>query len=331
VTYDPYGKPTFESPANQPLTDAAGSPVAQSPGGNPRLFAGMRYDPETGSRSANPAADRGGLYQTWQRMLNPNDGRFLTRDPLGAWGDPESGGNAYAYAAGNPINATDPTGMAYFNPKEITIDKPVPWSVHYNPKEIGLDKSVPWQKAKNSHANVLFNPKEYEITKATPWKRHDIQGLDAPSQEFTQPYSQQHELFFDMFETSIQMKRAAYCGSSSLALQEATQMESRRYLSLQEAIQTENRPYQTLLSSGAKTASIQMKRAAYCGAPSISLFNASLRNIPLIGSVSVGFTIMQIAIHPDYGDIVVECRGQRSNPTIMSIAIHPQYGDIIVE
>ncbi len=340
VTYDPYGKPTFESAANVPLTDAAGSPIAQSPGGNPRLFAGMRYDPETGSRSASPAADRGGLYQTSHRMLNPNDGRFITRDPLGAWGDPSSGGNAYAYAGSNPINATDTTGLTMFNPKEITIDKPVPWQVHYNPKEVGLDKSVPWQKAKSSRYNVLFNPKEYTITKATPWKHHDIQGLDAPSQEFSQPYNNHNELFFDMYEgASIQMKRAAYCGANGLALQEATQME---------------------VSSGHATgASIQMKRAAYCGTgqaagtfsgpprifillptsgpafhppgmggasfpsgsipyvnsvPSISLFNWSLQNIPLIGSISVGFTIVPPAAPSVSGDVVVEYQSQRSNP-----------------
>ena len=27
-------------------------------------------------------------------------------------------------------------------------------TAQYNPKEVGLDKSVPWQKAKNSHANT---------------------------------------------------------------------------------------------------------------------------------------------------------------------------------
>src|SRR5262245_40298169 len=49
---------------------------------------------------------------------------------------------------------------------------------------------------------VMFNPKEYTITKATPWKHHDIQGLDAPTLEFTsgEPYRCQFELFFDRYE-----------------------------------------------------------------------------------------------------------------------------------
>lgn len=29
-----------------------------------------------------------------------------------------------------------------------------PVTAQYNPKEVGIDKSVPWQKAKNSHANT---------------------------------------------------------------------------------------------------------------------------------------------------------------------------------
>jgi hypothetical protein len=49
---------------------------------------------------------------------------------------------------------------------------------------------------------VYFNPKEYTVTKATPWKHHDIQGLDAPTLEFTsgEPYRCQFELFFDRYE-----------------------------------------------------------------------------------------------------------------------------------
>src|SRR5688500_12860386 len=49
---------------------------------------------------------------------------------------------------------------------------------------------------------VYFNPKEYTITKSTPWKHHNIQGLDAPTLEFTsgEPYRIQFELFFDRYE-----------------------------------------------------------------------------------------------------------------------------------
>ena len=48
---------------------------------------------------------------------------------------------------------------------------------------------------------VLFDPPA-EAAKATPWKHHDIQGLDAPTLEFTsgEPYRLQMELFFDRYE-----------------------------------------------------------------------------------------------------------------------------------
>ena len=64
--------------------------------------------------------------------------------------------------------------------------------------------------------DVLFNPKEYTITKATPWKHHDIQGLDAPTLEFTsgEPYRCQFELFFDSYEEAraLRLFRAG-CGA----------------------------------------------------------------------------------------------------------------------
>jgi hypothetical protein len=50
--------------------------------------------------------------------------------------------------------------------------------------------------ASKDKVEVMFNPREYTITKATPWKHHDIQGLDAPTLEFTsgEPYRLQLDL-----------------------------------------------------------------------------------------------------------------------------------------
>ena len=62
MTYDPYGKPMFENPANQPLTDGFGDPIAGSEFKNSYGFLGKRYDPELGSRSSDVHADMGGLY-----------------------------------------------------------------------------------------------------------------------------------------------------------------------------------------------------------------------------------------------------------------------------
>ena len=49
------------------------------------------------------------------------------------------------------------------------------------------------------------------------------------------------------------------------------------------------------------------------GTPSIMLFTWSVQNIPLIGSLSVGFTIVPPDAPRGTGDVVIEYRGRRSN------------------
>jgi RHS repeat-associated protein len=89
------------------LTDATGHVVASysydpygGRGGgsgsvtNPFQFAGQYLDSESG------------LYYLRARYYDPAAGQFLTRDPLEA-----QTGHPYGYAASNPVNMTDPTGM----------------------------------------------------------------------------------------------------------------------------------------------------------------------------------------------------------------------------
>ncbi len=104
TTYDPYGKPTFESPGNLPLTEpASGAFVSRSPAGNPDAFAGMRYDPELGARTGDALSDRGGFYHVRFRTYDPNQGRFMARHPRGAWGVRSSHGNPYTFAGNDPV------------------------------------------------------------------------------------------------------------------------------------------------------------------------------------------------------------------------------------
>lgn len=51
-------------------------------------------------------AETGGLFQNWHRDYDPSLGRYVEIDPLGING----GGNLYAYAHGNPVYFSDPTG-----------------------------------------------------------------------------------------------------------------------------------------------------------------------------------------------------------------------------
>jgi RHS repeat-associated protein len=83
ITYDAYGRPSF----------------GQNAVANPYLFAGRRYDPETG------------LYYFRARFYDPMRGRFLQRDPIGMWTDAANLGNGYTYVGNNPLSWTDPLGL----------------------------------------------------------------------------------------------------------------------------------------------------------------------------------------------------------------------------
>ncbi|MCK4340748.1 MAG: RHS repeat-associated core domain-containing protein [Phycisphaerae bacterium] len=67
--------------------------------GNPYLFTGRRYDPETG------------WYYYRTRYLDPVAGRFTTRDAIGLWGDPLNLGNGYTLVGNNPLTRLDPFGL----------------------------------------------------------------------------------------------------------------------------------------------------------------------------------------------------------------------------
>jgi RHS repeat-associated protein len=83
ISYDAYGKPAAVGEAT----------------GNAFLFQGRRLDPETG------------LYYFRLRYYSATFGRFLSRDPLGAWADPRALGNPYAFVGNSPLSFRDPLGL----------------------------------------------------------------------------------------------------------------------------------------------------------------------------------------------------------------------------
>ena len=90
--YDAYGKVTVCSPNG----NAIGGNASQV--GNTILYAGETFDSSTG------------LYYDRTRYYDPQLGRFISQDPMGAAG---SGDNLYAYCGDNPTDATDPSGMTW--------------------------------------------------------------------------------------------------------------------------------------------------------------------------------------------------------------------------
>lgn len=83
--------------------DASGTPLSSSAIGNRYLWQGREYSWETG------------LYYFRARWYDPITGRFLSKDPIGISG----GLNQYVFCGNNPVNVTDPDGLA---PQLIGVD-----------------------------------------------------------------------------------------------------------------------------------------------------------------------------------------------------------------
>ncbi len=86
------------------VSDASGAitPYAYGPYGEPQSWSGSRFR-YTG-QIAIPEAQ---LYHYRARAYDPVMGRFLQTDPIGY----DDGPNIYAYVGGDPVNATDPSGL----------------------------------------------------------------------------------------------------------------------------------------------------------------------------------------------------------------------------
>ncbi len=106
--YDAYGYQTVVLPGPNGVIEYGGDddylPGAKSSYGNPFLFTAQRYDASTG------------LMYYKNRYYSTYLGRFMSRDPIGIWGDPMELGNGYAYVGDNPATYADATGFGPGDP-----------------------------------------------------------------------------------------------------------------------------------------------------------------------------------------------------------------------
>ena len=79
------------------ITNGSGTVLTGTGIGNDLMYAGYRYDAETGNYFCNA------------RYYNPTLGRFISRDPLGG-AEFSQGTNLYAYCGNDGVNETDPSG-----------------------------------------------------------------------------------------------------------------------------------------------------------------------------------------------------------------------------
>ena len=98
--YAPFGAPSIYAPDG--TTERTSSAV-----NNTRLYTGRPWNADLG------------LYDCRMRHYDPALGRFISPDPIGAYGDWNNLGNPYAYVGNNPGAFTDPLGLQSGLPEDI--------------------------------------------------------------------------------------------------------------------------------------------------------------------------------------------------------------------
>jgi RHS repeat-associated protein len=103
--YDPFGRVYVFQPGpvagiQWSITQDEVTINGESGPGNPWLFTGRYHDPGIG------------LYYYRARHYDSDLGQFMSRDPIGIWGDASQLGNPYSYVSNRPWTMTDPMGLS---------------------------------------------------------------------------------------------------------------------------------------------------------------------------------------------------------------------------
>jgi RHS repeat-associated protein len=127
--------------------------------GNPWRFQGRRFDPETGW-----------LYFR-ARFLDASAGRWVSRDPLGIWGDAGQNGNAYSLCGNDPVNRVDPFGLRSQSTRDYLADLKTDLAASERAYEDYNNSSLLgwWWNRREGH--------QYEASIA--WRREEIAAIEA--------------------------------------------------------------------------------------------------------------------------------------------------------
>jgi len=115
-TYRPFGETSvFNANGNNITNTNGGQGIAL----NPYRFQGRRQDFDDGSS----------LYHFRNRYYSAEQGRFVSKDPKGDFGDGLNMGNGQAFCGNNPVNRVDPFGLdgegldIVFDPEGLTFNR----------------------------------------------------------------------------------------------------------------------------------------------------------------------------------------------------------------
>lgn len=123
----------YEAFGKAVVTDVQGNTHRESTVGNPFMFAGAEFDPETG------------FYHMGFRYYGPDTGRFIVEDPLGFDG---GNFNLYSYVSDAPTQYTDPSGLIY-------MDNPPGWPKTHSGSPVQMDPAKEAQCYENLFVDIF--------------------------------------------------------------------------------------------------------------------------------------------------------------------------------